>query len=88
MTRPWWARLNLLTRLADQFDAIIVERADLWRQVEEPDTVLSRLSTQVASHGAMRFPLPSATKRLLKKTASSAARMPSRVCASEPSRVM
>lgn len=38
---------------AGEFDAILVERLDLWQQVENPTAVLKALSPLLASHGAI-----------------------------------
>lgn len=52
---PW--QLPLTPALADMFsgsfDAVIVEREDLWRQVADPAAVLAAIEPSVATHGAV-----------------------------------
>lgn len=52
---PWQFSITpaLAESFAGDFDAIVVEREDLWRKVEEPAAVLERLSARVAGHGVV-----------------------------------
>ena len=52
---PWQFPITptLAAMFAGEFDAIVVERDDLWRRVEEPAAVLDGLSSLVAGHGVV-----------------------------------
>lgn len=52
---PWQLPItpDLANMFAGQFDAIVVERNDLWQQVQDPTAVIEALSTLVAPHGVI-----------------------------------